>query len=101
MAAHPGFTDSELTRHTWKPLAPLVKLAGPLIGQMPAQGALPQLLAATDPAVRGGQYWGPMGIGELRGYPTLVESSAKSHDRIVAERLWQVSEELTGIQFVI
>lgn len=101
VAAHPGFTNSELMRHVWKPVAPFVKPAGPLIGQTPAQGALPQLLAATDPAVVGGQYWGPRGLLELRGYPKLVSSSRKSHDLAVRRRLWAVSEELTGVKFPV
>ena len=101
VAAHPGFTDSELMRHVWKPVAPFMKLVGPLIGQDPAKGALPQLLAATDPQVRGGQYWGPRGPFELRGYPTLVKSSAKSYDEGVQQRLWAVAEKLTGVTFPV
>lgn len=101
VAAHPGFTDSELMRHVWTPVAPLMKLSGPLLGQTPAQGALPQLRAATDPDVVGGQYWGPRGFLELRGYPKLVSSSKKSHDREVGRRLWSISEELTGVSFPV
>ncbi|MCV7423776.1 SDR family NAD(P)-dependent oxidoreductase [Mycobacterium yunnanensis] len=101
VAAHPGFTNSDLMRHVWKPVAPLMKVVGPLIGQDPAIGALPQLMAATDPRVEGGQYWGPGGFAELKGYPTLVKSSARSHDRAVQTRLWAVSEELTGVTYPI
>jgi NAD(P)-dependent dehydrogenase (short-subunit alcohol dehydrogenase family) len=101
VAAHPGFTDSELIRHVWKPVAPLMRWFGPMVGQDPAKGALPQLLAATDPQVRGGQYWGPDGRFELRGFPTLVKSSAKSYDEAVQKRLWGIAEELTGITFPV
>jgi NAD(P)-dependent dehydrogenase (short-subunit alcohol dehydrogenase family) len=101
VAAHPGFTDSELTRHVWKPVAPLMRRFGPYVGQDPAKGALPQLRAATDPQVRGGQYWGPDGLFELRGYPTLVKSSAKSYDEAVQKRLWGIAEELTGVSFPV
>jgi NAD(P)-dependent dehydrogenase (short-subunit alcohol dehydrogenase family) len=101
VAAHPGFTDSELIRHVWKPVAPLMRRFGPLVGQDPAKGALPQLRAATDPSVRGGQYWGPHGLFELRGYPTLVKSSAKSYDEAVQKRLWGIAEELTGVSFPV
>ena len=62
-------------------------------------GALPTLRAATDPSVRGGQYYGPDGFGEQRGHPKVVQSNSKSHDVAVQQRLWTVSEELTGVKF--
>ena len=64
-------------------------------------GALPTLRAATDPAVQGGQYWGPDGFRELRGHPVLVTSNTASHDIATQQRLWQVSEELTGVTYPI
>jgi hypothetical protein len=64
-------------------------------------GALPTLRAATDPAVEGGQYYGPDGLGEQRGHPKLVSSSAQSHDEDLQHRLWTVSEELTGVSFPV
>jgi hypothetical protein len=71
----------------------------PLVAQDAATGALPQLRAATDPGVLGGQYYGPDGLTEMRGYPKVVASSAKSHDVDVQRRLWAVSEELTGVVY--
>jgi hypothetical protein len=62
-------------------------------------GALPTLYAATAPDVQSGDYYGPDGFRETRGYPTKVPSTARSHDREVAARLWTVSEELTGVPF--
>ncbi|MGH3966540.1 MAG: short-chain dehydrogenase, partial [Mycobacterium sp.] len=67
----------------------------------PAMGALPSLRAATDPDALGGEYYGPGGIGEIRGYPKIVSSSKKSHDADLQRRLWAVSEELTGVTFPI
>ena len=64
-------------------------------------GALPTLRAATDPGVLGGQYYGPDGFGEQRGYPKVVTSSDKSHDVGVQRRLWAVSEELTGVVYPV
>ena len=64
-------------------------------------GALPQLRAATDPGVTGGQYYGPDGFGGMRGYPKVVASSTKSHDAERQRRLWAVSEELTGVTYPI
>ncbi|MDT5397359.1 MAG: hypothetical protein QOK33_590 [Mycobacterium sp.] len=62
-----------------------------------AAPALPTLRAATDPNASGGDYYGPGGFAELRGYPELVESNGRSHDVDVARRLWAASEELTGV----
>jgi hypothetical protein len=62
-----------------------------------ATPALPTLRAATDPNASGGDYYGPGGFAELRGYPELVESNGRSHDVDVARRLWAASEELTGV----
>ena len=66
-----------------------------------AAGALPTLRAATDPGVLGGQYYGPDGFGEQRGYPKVVASSDKSHDVDVQRRLFAVSEELTGVVYPV
>ena len=63
-------------------------------------GALPTIRAAVGTAVQGGDYYGPDGLMEMRGHPKKVRSNDRSHDKEVAIRLWQVSEQLTGIQFV-
>jgi hypothetical protein len=64
-------------------------------------GALPTLRAATDPTVLGGQYYGPAGFAQTRGYPKIVGSSKKSHDVDRQRRLWAVSEELTGVVYPV
>jgi NAD(P)-dependent dehydrogenase (short-subunit alcohol dehydrogenase family) len=99
-AAHPGGSNTELTRNLPPLLARLTPLIEPLF-QGADMGALPTLRAATDPGVLGGQYYGPDGFGEQRGYPKIVESSKKSHDVGVQRRLWAVSEELTGVTYSI
>ncbi|MFL0274822.1 SDR family NAD(P)-dependent oxidoreductase [Mycobacterium sp. SMC-19] len=99
-AAHPGGSRTELTRNLPPLLARITPLIEPLF-QGADMGALPTLRAATDPAVRGGQYYGPDGWGQQRGYPKLVESSSRSHDVDVQQRLWTVSEELTGVIYPI
>jgi NAD(P)-dependent dehydrogenase (short-subunit alcohol dehydrogenase family) len=98
LAAHPGFSDTELMRHlpsvipdfAWKPFT-----------QPPDMGALPTLRAATDPGAQGGQYYGPDGIGETRGAPKVVASSAQSHNEDIQRRLWTMSEELTGVTYPV
>ena len=72
-----------------------------IVTQPADKGALPTLRAATDPGAQGGQYYGPDGIGEIKGNPKVVESSAQSHDEDLQRRLWTVSEELTGVTFPV
>lgn len=95
VAAHPGGSSSELSRHLPGPL----KVAFGALEQDTETGALPSLRAATDPTVVGGQYVGPGGFMEMRGYPKVVSSNRRSHDTAVQRRLWTVSEELTGVPF--
>ena len=101
VAAHPGASSTELGRSAPTLLKPLFAVAGPLLFQSAAMGALPTLRAATDPDVEGGQYYGPDGLGEQRGHPKLVSSSAQSHDEDLQHRLWAVSEELTGVTYPV
>jgi len=101
VAAHPGVSNTELARNTPTALRVPVTWLAPLLTQKPEMGALPTLRAATDPAVLGGQYYGPGGRGEVRGYPKLVDSSRDSHDQTTQRRLWTVSEELTGVGFPV
>ncbi len=98
-AAHPGGSNTELGRYTPTVFRPLVNVFFSVIAQDAAMGALPTLRAATDPGVLGGQYYGPDGFAETRGYPKLVGSSEKSHDVDMQRRLWTVSEELTGVTY--
>ncbi|MER7557518.1 SDR family NAD(P)-dependent oxidoreductase [Nocardioides sp. NPDC126508] len=99
VAAHPGGSNTELARNSPAALRVPFALIGPLLAQPPAMGALPTLRAATDPAVIGGQYYGPDGLGETRGHPKLVTSSPASYDLATQQGLWTVSEELTGVRF--
>jgi NAD(P)-dependent dehydrogenase (short-subunit alcohol dehydrogenase family) len=101
LAAHPGGSDTELTRNIPSLLKPAVDVVWPLFSQSAEMGALPTLRAATDPAARGGQYYGPDGIGEQRGHPKVVRSSTQSHDEAQQQRLWEVSEELTGVTYPV
>lgn len=97
-AAHPGGSRTELTRNLPAAVATASRLLEPLF-QSADMGALPTLRAATDPGVLGGQYFGPDGFGEQRGYPKVVSSSKASHDVAAQRRLWAISEELTGVVF--
>lgn len=97
LAAHPGISNTELMRHLPGTNLPGVMKAAGLVTNSPFKGALATLRAATDPTATGGEYYGPDGFRELMGHPVLVPSSKQSHDVGVQERLWTVSEQLTGV----
>ncbi|MFD4031313.1 SDR family NAD(P)-dependent oxidoreductase [Streptomyces sp. NPDC058637] len=99
VAAHPGVSNTELMRNAPAALRGPVSWLAPMLTQKAEMGALPTLRAATDPAVTGGQYYGPGNRGQIRGYPKLVTSSPESHDQAVQQRLWTASEQLTGVTF--
>lgn len=93
-AAHPGWTATELQRHSGIFIA-----LNSLFAQKVSMGALPTLYAATADNVSGGDYFGPSGWQEWLGYPKKVESNALSHDSNIAAQLWNVSEKLTNLTF--
>ena len=99
-AAHPGFASTNLTAGMHHP-ATLDLLGGffRLLGQSGAHGALPTLYAATAPGVRGGDFYGPDGPGQLRGKPAPVTPAPQARDALAARRLWDVSTKLTGVVF--
>ena len=101
VAAHPGTSNTELARNLPSSVQRAFLAVSPLISQTPAGGALPSLRAATDPGVLGGQYYGPDGIGQQKGSPVVVASSAQSYDLELQRRLWTVSEELTKVTFPV
>jgi NAD(P)-dependent dehydrogenase (short-subunit alcohol dehydrogenase family) len=100
VAAHPGYaaTNLQSTSPRWHE-ACFMSIGNRLVAQSAAQGALPTLYAATHPELDGGVYIGPDGWFEMRGHPVPVSRSAAAQDVIAAARLWQISEELTGVAF--
>jgi NAD(P)-dependent dehydrogenase (short-subunit alcohol dehydrogenase family) len=95
LAAHPGGSDTELARHV--PGIDVIRALLRPLAQRAELGALPTLRAATDPAAGGGQYFGPDRLLETRGHPIVVRSSRRSQSRALQARLWELSEDLTGI----
>ncbi|MBV7331192.1 SDR family NAD(P)-dependent oxidoreductase [Chloroflexi bacterium TSY] len=101
VAVHPGGSSTNLGNHLAEqgPHMWLLLKVGTLLAQSPAMGALPTIRAAVAPDVKGGDYYGPGGFMEFRGYPVQVTSNDASHNVEDARRLWQVSEELTGVRY--
>jgi NAD(P)-dependent dehydrogenase (short-subunit alcohol dehydrogenase family) len=99
MAAHPGYAATNLQFHSGKKLQDWVSQVGnAVLGQSEEGGALPTLYAATAD-VPGNSFAGPGGFMEQRGAAKLVGRTGAAKDMDVARRLWEVSEELTGVRF--
>lgn len=96
IVAHPGYAATNLQHTSW-----LFSRLNPIMAQSQEMGALPTLYAATSPEIRGGEYIGPDGFFGQHGYPHKTNSSSRSWDKETAQRLWEVSEELTGIKLNI
>jgi NAD(P)-dependent dehydrogenase (short-subunit alcohol dehydrogenase family) len=96
--AHPGYTATNLQSSGPTGLAKVLgKLGNKVMAQDVSMGALPQIYAAAGADVESGQFWGPDGRNESKGYPTLVQPLDEARDRELGRRLWDVSEELTGV----
>ena len=100
-AAHPGLTRTDLARYLSRVMTTYYVLVERPLAQSAAMGALGTLRAATDPAVRGGDYYGPVRWRGERGHPQRISSSERSHDEEAQRRLWQESERLTGVGYAI
>jgi NAD(P)-dependent dehydrogenase (short-subunit alcohol dehydrogenase family) len=104
LAAHPGVVYTALFKHRAWPLRLLISPPARIINFWAVQnvqlGALPALRAATDPAARGGEFYGPHRRHDT-GYPVPVTSTPPSHDAADQARLWQISEDLTGVSYRI
>jgi NAD(P)-dependent dehydrogenase (short-subunit alcohol dehydrogenase family) len=101
-ACHPGWAATNLQaagfRMRGSRLGVLLAEAANHLAVSAAAGALPILYAATAPGIQGGRYIGPTGFAS-RGGPGALRSSARSYDPVLAQRLWQASEELTGVVY--
>jgi NAD(P)-dependent dehydrogenase (short-subunit alcohol dehydrogenase family) len=93
-AAHPGYTDTKLQRHMG-----VFSAMNPVLAQTIPMGALPTLYAATGQDVKSGHFFGPSGFMEMKGYPKRVNSNTLSRDPKLAEKLWELSEKLTGVRY--
>jgi NAD(P)-dependent dehydrogenase (short-subunit alcohol dehydrogenase family) len=104
VACHPGYAATNLQlagpRMAGSSLMESVSdMANRVFAQNAAMGALPTLYAATAADVGPGDYIGPDSLGELWGHPRKVSSNARSRDRAAAQRLWDISERITGVTY--
>jgi len=100
IAAHPGVSDTNLFDDILpKWIFKLVKPLASLMVQPASMGTLPELRAATDPQAKGGNYYGPDGNREMKGFPILVNPTATAQNKAIAKQLWSVSEQLTKVKY--
>jgi NAD(P)-dependent dehydrogenase (short-subunit alcohol dehydrogenase family) len=104
VASHPGYATTNLqhagpTMTGSKASAAIMTAGNALLGQSAAAGAWPSLYAATATGVEGGRCYGPGGPAQSRGTPRRVRTARRADDPALARRLWEVSEERTGVSY--
>ncbi|MBJ7446568.1 MAG: SDR family oxidoreductase [Brevundimonas sp.] len=108
VVAHPGYARTGLIENGPLVRSPIARaglryifrpLIEPLISHSAADGALPILMAATDPTIQGGAYLGATQLNELKGPPGPAKAEPQALDADVAARLWTASEQMTGVRF--
>lgn len=97
LAAHPGVAKTKLGQNARGIIGFGFRVSAPLIAHSALKGAMPALRAATDPRAKGGQYYGPRFM--IVGRPVVEPPSLQAQNFEDAERLWNISENLTGKQF--
>jgi NAD(P)-dependent dehydrogenase (short-subunit alcohol dehydrogenase family) len=100
LVAHPGYarTNLQFAGPNWYEQL-IMRVLNPVMGQSAEMGALPTLYAATAPDLPGGTFVGPDGFMEQRGHPHVVTAAGKAYDEDAWRRLWEVSEQLTGVKY--
>jgi NAD(P)-dependent dehydrogenase (short-subunit alcohol dehydrogenase family) len=106
VACHPGYAATNLQAagprmQGSSMMESFFSVGNSLFAQSAAMGALPTEYAAVAPGVHGGDYIGPDGIAEMWGHPVNVGCSAAARDAAAAARLWEVSEQLTGVHYTL
>jgi NAD(P)-dependent dehydrogenase (short-subunit alcohol dehydrogenase family) len=101
LAAHPGYAATNLQfagpAHFYEKA--VMSVTNKVLAQGADMGALPSLYAATAPGLTGAAFIGPNGFLEQRGYPHVVTAAGKAYDETAWRRLWELSEELTGVTY--
>jgi NAD(P)-dependent dehydrogenase (short-subunit alcohol dehydrogenase family) len=101
-SAHPGYARTELIPNgpgTGGLKGVGMKVLGSFLSHSAAAGALPTLFAATSPQAVANGYYGPNGFYELKGPVAPAKVFPQAKDEAVARKLWEVSEQLTGVKW--
>lgn len=95
LSSHPGYTATNLQ----KDAGFMMKIMNVLMAQNVSMGALPLLRAATEPNLKGAEFFGPTKMNELKGFPEVVKSSETSYNTVLAKKLWDLSEQITAFKY--
>ncbi len=100
--AHPGVAITSIVSNGMGTglQAKIANVAIQLFAQSDARGAWPTLYAATSPDAKSGHYYGPDGVAEIKGLPIEVQPKPHALDPVAAARLWHISEQMTGVEYV-
>jgi len=99
MACHPGISATNLFKFGKRDAPQFLKSLANRFLQPPAMGALPTIYAATEATLTGGEYIGPDGKGQRKGFPAIDTPHSSANDEATSQRLWEVSEAMTGVKF--
>ena len=99
LAAHPGISSTNLGSHLKVLRYRFAKFIFGLFNQSQYMGSLPGVRASTDKNAKGGDYFGPDGLFEIKGFPKKVKSTKRSHSKELQDVLWNESVKLTGLNY--
>jgi len=109
IAVHPGVAQTSIGSNRRQlgafrlgdhVISVILRFVMPYLGQPASEGALPTMYAASAPDVQGGDFYGPTGFGEMKGPPGPARTKPAGQDMEQARKLWDVTEELTGVTFL-
>jgi hypothetical protein len=100
LVAHPGFADTNILDNHKRQPSDFERRIAERVVQTPAEASRPSLRAATDPTAYGGEFYGPSRRFEVQGPPVPVRPSRRALDEAEQQRLWCVSVEHTGVDYV-
>ncbi|TWT01471.1 oxidoreductase [Planomicrobium sp. CPCC 101079] len=98
-ACHPGISATNLFKFGKRDAPEILKKVANRLLQPPAMGALPTIYAATESSLNGGEYIGPDGKGQRKGFPAIDTPHSSANNEAASKKLWEISEELTGVKF--
>lgn len=99
IACHPGISNTNLFKMGKSETPGYMKRIMNIFFQPAHMGVLPTLYAATEESLQGGEYIGPDGRGNRKGYPAIETPAPEVYNESTMKKLWEISEDLTGVTY--